>query len=128
MFRTLLRRSVFPQSFLSSGRSRSRRRARLPLQLETLEDRLTPSIDLVVSQVATPTPATAGSQLTYTLTVTNNGPDNATGVTLTDMLPTAVNYLSSTTSQGTITAPGTGATNSFDGDVYYTLNSSKNRL
>jgi len=31
--------------------------------------------------------ATAGSRLTYTITVTNNGTDTATNVVLSDMLP-----------------------------------------
>ena len=42
----------------------------------------------------------AGTNLTYTLTVSNNRPDNASGVTLTDTLPAGVNLVSATPSQG----------------------------
>src|ERR1700722_19869935 len=38
--------------------------------------------------------------LTYTLTVTDNGPSVASGVTLTDTLPAGVTYVSATPSQG----------------------------
>jgi uncharacterized repeat protein (TIGR01451 family) len=35
-----------------------------------------------------------GATLTYTITVTNNGPSTATGVTLTDTLPASVSFFS----------------------------------
>lgn len=35
-----------------------------------------------------------GDQIVYTLSVTNNGPDNATGVVVTDLLPAEVAYVS----------------------------------
>ncbi len=38
--------------------------------------------------------------ITYTITVTDNGPSIANGVTLTDTLPTGVTYVSATPSQG----------------------------
>jgi uncharacterized repeat protein (TIGR01451 family) len=41
-----------------------------------------PSSDLVVSQTATPDPVTVGSNLTYVLTVTNNGPQTALDLVL----------------------------------------------
>ena len=43
--------------------------------------------DLSVTKAASPEPVTAGGYLTYTITVTNNGPATSTGVTLTDTLP-----------------------------------------
>ncbi len=46
-----------------------------------------PSADLSISTLASPDPAAAGALLSYTIAVTNNGPNNATGVTLTDTLP-----------------------------------------
>ena len=44
--------------------------------------------DLVLSKTASTDSATVGKRLTYTLTVTNNGPDAASGVVVTDTLPT----------------------------------------
>ena len=58
--------------------------------------------DLSVVKTASPNPAVAGNQLTYTFTTTNNGPSGDTGVTLSDPLPANVQYVSSTTSQGTV--------------------------
>ena len=43
--------------------------------------------DLTILKTASPNPVGAGSNLTYMLTVTNNGPSTATGVTITDPLP-----------------------------------------
>ena len=45
------------------------------------------SADLTVSKVDSPDPVVVGKRLTYTITVTNLGPDTATGVALTDDLP-----------------------------------------
>lgn len=45
--------------------------------------------DLSVVKTDSPDPATTGSALTYTLTVTNGGPDAATAVVLRDTLPAA---------------------------------------
>jgi len=46
------------------------------------------SADLVLAKSVTPgTLATGSGRLTYTLVVTNNGPDTATNVTLTDPIP-----------------------------------------
>jgi uncharacterized repeat protein (TIGR01451 family) len=58
--------------------------------------------DVSIVKAATPNPSVPqGSALTYTLTVTNNGPSSATNVTVTDALPSAVNYLTATTTAGT---------------------------
>jgi virginiamycin B lyase len=51
--------------------------------------------DLALSGSA-PTSASAGSQLSYSFTVTNNGTAGATGVTLTDTLPAGVTFNSAT--------------------------------
>lgn len=56
--------------------------------------------DLAIVKTSSPNPATVGSPLTYTLTVTNNGPDAALSVTVTDPLPGTVTFVSATPSQG----------------------------
>jgi uncharacterized repeat protein (TIGR01451 family) len=60
-----------------------------------------PSLNL--TKTGSPNPVKDGSTLTYTLTVHNNGPGTATGVTVTDPLPTGVTYSSASTSQGSCT-------------------------
>jgi uncharacterized repeat protein (TIGR01451 family) len=63
--------------------------------------------DLQVNKtVSNPTP-NVGDTITYTITLKDNGPDSATNVTLTDLLPAGVAFVSATASQGTYT-PGTG--------------------
>jgi uncharacterized repeat protein (TIGR01451 family) len=66
-----------------------------------------PSADLGISMTAAPTSLLQGGLVTFTIVVTNNGPFTATGVVLTNFLPVNVNYVSSTTSQGTIASGGT---------------------
>src|SRR5438105_4380979 len=58
-----------------------------------------PSTDLAVTNVDSADPLLAGQPLAYTVTVTNNGPDDAPGVTLTDRLPPGMVYGTPTTSQ-----------------------------
>ena len=48
-----------------------------------------------------------GDTVTYTVIVTNNGPDSATNVALTDWLPAGVTYVSDTATQGSYN-DGTG--------------------
>ncbi len=55
-----------------------------------------PEADLVVSGTYTPAAVIAGTTVTYTLTVTNNGPSDATTITLTDDLPTGFTFASAT--------------------------------
>ncbi len=68
------------------------------------------SADVAIVKTASPNPVTQGTPLTYTLTVTNNGPASATNVTVADTLPSVLTYLSSTTTQGTCTEAGGSVT------------------
>ncbi len=61
------------------------------------------SADLAITKSDSPDPVTPGSNLTYTLTVTNNGPNDAPAVTVTDTLPAGVTLVSATPSAGTCT-------------------------
>ena len=51
-----------------------------------------------------------GDTITYTVTLTDSGPNNATSVQVTDLLPAGVTLVMATPSQGTY-APGTGLWN-----------------
>jgi uncharacterized repeat protein (TIGR01451 family) len=57
--------------------------------------------DLSLTKSDSPDPAVVNEQVTYTLSIHNSGPSNATGVSVTDTLPGGVNYESATPSQGT---------------------------
>ena len=61
--------------------------------------------DLSITKSDSPDPVIAGETLTYTLVVTNNGPAEATGVIVTDMLPGELTLVSATASQGSCGAP-----------------------
>jgi len=62
--------------------------------------------DLSVSMTSTTTAAPVGSTFDYTITVTNNGPDGASTVTLTDILPASLLFRQITPPAGfTCTTP-----------------------
>jgi uncharacterized repeat protein (TIGR01451 family) len=63
--------------------------------------------DLAVEKSVDDASPNVGDEVTFTIMVTNNGPDATTGVIITDLLPTGLTYVSSTVTQGTFT-PGTG--------------------
>ena len=56
--------------------------------------------DIALTMTDSPDPVEEGGTLTYTLTITNNGPDVASDVFLTDVIPTETSYVSATSSQG----------------------------
>ncbi|HYS54128.1 MAG TPA: DUF11 domain-containing protein, partial [Thermoanaerobaculia bacterium] len=63
--------------------------------------------DLAIAKSAGAGPFVAGGNVNYTITVTNNGPLTATGVTVVDTLPAGSTFVSSTPSQGSCTGTST---------------------
>jgi len=57
--------------------------------------------DVSIVKTASPEPVDQGTNLTYTLRVTNNGPAVADNVSVSDPLPTEVTFTSVSTTQGT---------------------------
>ena len=70
-------------------------------------DTATPEADLALTATDSPDPVVAGDDVTYTFDVANVGPDPATGVTLTQTLPSNADFASTTgacsESGGTVT-------------------------
>ncbi len=66
------------------------------------------SADLSVTKTASPNPGQVGVNLSYRITVTNNGPAAATNVNVMDTLPSGVAFVSSTPTQA---CSGTSAVN-----------------
>jgi uncharacterized repeat protein (TIGR01451 family) len=62
--------------------------------------------DIGVSITDTPDPVFVGSNLLYTIVVTNNGPSSAANVRLTNSLPPFVTIKGATTSQGSLNTNG----------------------
>lgn len=68
---------------------------------------------LSVLKIGSPNPVQAGSNLTYTITVSNEGPDDAADVALSDTLPTGTTFASLASPGGwscTTPAVGSGGT------------------
>ncbi len=63
--------------------------------------------DIAVAKTADNLEPKQGDELNFTITATNNGPFEATGLKVTDKLPTGLGYVSSTPSQGSYNS-GTG--------------------
>lgn len=61
--------------------------------------------DLQITKTASPASVTVGQNVTFTLTVTNNGPAPATAVRVTDTLPAGLNYISTTCAGATFASP-----------------------
>jgi uncharacterized repeat protein (TIGR01451 family) len=58
-------------------------------------DAVVPSPDLSIVKADSADPVAQNDPLTYALTITNNGPSDATGVTVVDPLPAGVTFVSS---------------------------------
>ena len=69
---------------------------------------VTPQADVVVTKTG-PATVTAGTNLTYNVTITNNGPSTATNVSLTDNVPANTTFVSATQTSGPVFACGTAA-------------------
>lgn len=69
-----------------------------------------PIADLVTSVTESPNPVPHGTNLTYTLNVTNQGPDIATNTVVSDATPVGTTFVGYTTSAGTCTTPTVGGT------------------
>lgn len=63
--------------------------------------------DLAVTKADSPDPVRVGETLTYTIQVTNLGPQDATKVTVTDKLPAQTDFVSATSTSGTCAQKGT---------------------
>ena len=59
--------------------------------------------DLSVTKTASTLTPNVGDNITFTITVSNAGPDAATNVTVADLLPSGYTYVSKLPSQGTYT-------------------------
>jgi uncharacterized repeat protein (TIGR01451 family) len=68
----------------------------------------TTQADLSVSDGAAST-VLSGTNLTYTIGVTNNGPNTASAITLTDGVPKGTTFVSAATSAGSCKKPAVGA-------------------
>ncbi len=60
-------------------------------------------IDLAVTKSGSPNPDTLPGNITWTMVVTNNGPDTATGVTIGDPMPAGNTFISAAATQGSCT-------------------------
>jgi len=69
------------------------------------------ALDLSVTKTDSPDPVVAGSNITYEITVTNNGPAVAINPTLTDSTPAGTTFVSLSAAAGwSCTAPAVGGT------------------
>jgi uncharacterized delta-60 repeat protein len=67
---------------------------------------VTPTVDLAASMSASTNSILAGSLLTYTTVITNKGPNTATGVVVTNVLPAGMQFVTATSSYGSVSSAG----------------------
>lgn len=68
--------------------------------LATVATDVSGSADLSITKTDSPDPVVAGTDLTYTVTVTNGGPSTADDVVVTDPLPSGTTYVSGVDGNG----------------------------
>jgi uncharacterized repeat protein (TIGR01451 family) len=71
---------------------------------------ITNDTDLAIANIDTPDPILGGGQISYTITVTNNGILAADGIQVADAIPAGTTYVDATVSQGTVLFDGTTVT------------------
>ncbi len=59
-----------------------------------------PTADLSLTKTASNNTPNVGQNVTFTITVSNSGPDSATGVVVSEVLPAGLSFVSSTLDQG----------------------------
>jgi uncharacterized repeat protein (TIGR01451 family) len=69
-----------------------------------------PLANMAISKQDTPDPVSLGGTITYVLTATNAGPQDAPGVVVTDYLPSNATFVGATASQGSVSAHGSVVT------------------
>jgi uncharacterized delta-60 repeat protein len=64
------------------------------------------AIDLAATMTSAPSAVTAPATVTFTTVITNRGPNIATGVIYSNLLPAGLTFVSATTSAGSVTSAG----------------------
>lgn len=82
-----------------------------PAETEAFIVKLGQQADLALTIATTINPVLVNNHLTYTLTVTNNGPDDALDVRFSDSLPSGLQDVQASTSQGTCSGTSTVSCN-----------------
>jgi uncharacterized repeat protein (TIGR01451 family) len=103
---TSTRATLASGSAQAVSRTRSRGRRSTTCRSPCTTRRLRP-VDLAVAKSVDDAAPNEGDTVTFTVDVTNNGPDPATGAEITDLLPTGVTYVSDTVTVGSYVS-GTG--------------------
>jgi uncharacterized repeat protein (TIGR01451 family) len=65
------------------------------------------SVDLSIAKLDSRDPVMVNNNFSYTITARNNGPSPATGVTVTDALPSGLMFVSASSTQGTCSGTST---------------------
>jgi uncharacterized repeat protein (TIGR01451 family) len=71
-------------------------------------DPVDPNADLILQIADTPDPAMIGGNITYSITISNAGPDAAESVNVTNLLPASLSFVSASSSQGTCSNSAAG--------------------